>query len=339
MVSGPTLPVLTAWLLAAPSADLIAQWIRNLDHDRFAVREAAQAQLRQVGTAALAPLAQAAVCDSPELMARCVRLIETCYKSKDPATSKAARAVLVELSERDHPVSDLARDVLLTEQTRAIAKLETNGVEVKVENDTVVEVIFDNAMLINKHVPLLKSFPDLEVVSLKNKRVNDTTLGLLGQLPKVHKLDLFQSNVGDKGLVHLKQLPALTSLHLGKTKVTDAGLEQLGQLKKLEHLGLRGSAVTDAGLKHLTNLPELSGLNLGETKITRAGLVHLAKLPKLSQLWVFKTKLGDDSVSALGALENLDRLEIWGSQITLEGLGKLEAALPRTNIRNQEGDD
>jgi hypothetical protein len=92
-------------------------------------------------------------------------------------------------------------------------------------------------------------------------------------------------------------------------------------LRKLQDLNLFNTKVTDAGLEHLKALTSLQWLSLGssfgpigKTKVTNAGLEHLKGLP---DLWY---------------------LELWGTQVSEEGVKRLHEALPKCRISSPHGE-
>ena len=93
-------------------------------------------------------------------------------------------------------------------------------------------------------------------------------------------------------------------------KVTDAELEQLLKgLENLEDLDLYRTNITDAGLEHVKVLKNLRYLNLHwQKKVTDAGLEYLK------------------------GLESLQHLDLRGTNVTDEGVNKLQRALPNCRI-------
>lgn len=101
--------------------------------------------------------------------------------------------------------------------------------------------------------------------------LRDEHLELLKSFPNLERLSLDFTEVSDAAMVHLAGAEKLTDLSLALTGVTDAGLARLTHLKNLEHLDLFGTRVTDAGIAHLAKLPKLKRLDLRGTQVTDEG--------------------------------------------------------------------
>ncbi len=92
---------------AQPTAEQIAQWIRDLDSPRLRVREQATLALIEAGRAALDQVADAARTAKGEEALRTVRVLASWAGNGDEELAAGARQVLRELSRSDDP--DLAR--------------------------------------------------------------------------------------------------------------------------------------------------------------------------------------------------------------------------------------
>jgi hypothetical protein len=62
------------------------------------------------------------------------------------------------------------------------------------------------------------------------------------------------------------------------------------------------------------------------------GLKHIANVRSVSTLCLHSAPLGDDAVAALAGLGHLRRIEMFGTEITPEGVNKLEPQLPNTQL-------
>jgi hypothetical protein len=328
-------PVLAAD--AAGEQQRIAQWVKDLGNDAFAVREAATRQLIAAGKPAIEAASAAAAGNSPEVTRRAFAILNQLARSSDADTVAAVKAALVKLAKSpDQAAAARAVEGLHWFQLRAVRLLEEGGASVthavSPDGDKIVGVSFDNAKVIGPNLPLLHELPDLTYVSLSNAQVGDDALAALRGLKKLDYLNLYRSQVTDAGLAHLNELPALRQVPMGETKVTDAGLIHLKDLTQLEYLGLRGNAVTDAGLAHLKKLTNLTGLYLGETKVTDAGLVHLKGMTKMQYLRLHTVAVSDAGLEHLKGMTALQQLDLWDTKVTEAGVAKLAEALPRANV-------
>jgi Leucine-rich repeat (LRR) protein len=180
----------------------------------------------------------------------------------------------------------------------------------------------------------LKGLTSLTDLRLRFTQVSDAGLKHLKELKKLKHLSLVTpcGPVKGTGLVHLKELPNLTNLDLwGCGQVTGDGLEHL---KGLTVLGLASTGLTDAGLAHLKELKKLEHLYLPDcTKVSDAGLEHLKGLTKLKELSLAGcTKVSNAGLKHLKALTNLTKLDLTGTQVTADGVGKLEKVLRKCKI-------
>ena len=95
------------------TAEEIAGWVKELDADEFKVREAATQSLIKAGRGAIAPAADAAKGQSPEVTARSIAVLKALAQSEDAETKSTALAALDTLAEdKEHESSQQARDVL-----------------------------------------------------------------------------------------------------------------------------------------------------------------------------------------------------------------------------------
>jgi hypothetical protein len=180
-----------------------------------------------------------------------------------------------------------------------VAALERAGAAVKVDDGRAVGVNLDKAADPEPLLALLRKLPDLEELSIRNKKFDDRGMAQLKGLPKVNLLIVSMSSVGDDGLRVLSSLPSLRTFQARSTKVTDAGLGHVQDLVGIEVLVLGGNDITDAGLARLAKLTGLTGLFLDSTKVTDAGLDHLRGMHRMTKLNLSKTAVTDAGVEKL----------------------------------------
>ena len=178
-------------LAAPPSAATIAHWIKQLDDDRFDVREAATERLIEAGRCAIERTAAAAVGDSLEATDRALRILRELSSSKRADTAATATAALKGLAASKHAAaSGRARAALLTAQLRIVAAIEQAGGTAQVVSDTVVTVDLDHAKNLATVLPLLRELPNLDYVSASNRLMDDAGLAQLKGLRKLRYLNL-----------------------------------------------------------------------------------------------------------------------------------------------------
>ena len=122
---------------------------------------------------------------------------------------------------------------------------------------------------------LLKNVPNLQVVYIDSKQVNDAALAPLKDLTGLSALTIMSPQVTDAALENLKSLTGLTMLFLTSSKVSDKGLVQLKGLKNLQVLALSRTEVTDAGLDALKDIKSLKSIYLIGTKVTPQAIDRL----------------------------------------------------------------
>jgi Leucine-rich repeat (LRR) protein len=311
----------------------IRRWVRDLDDDRFELRQAATENLLKAGRPAIGPL-EAAVGRNLEVTQRAFEILKELTLSADEETATVAHAALSRLAEsKDKEIAGRAKDAVLFRQWRVATEFEKAGATVQVREGKITALYFGKAQIAGLDFRRLRFLPDLVEMSLGNPQVDDAVLAqLVGCAPNLEHLDLFTSSIGDAGLKHLKGLPRLKSVPMGQTRVTDAGLVHLKDLTQLEYLGLRGNNITDAGLVHLKGLTNLTGLYLGETKVTDAGLEHLKGMTKMSYLRLHTVAVTDAGLEHLRGTKELRRLDLWDTKVTQVGTARLREHLPQLEL-------
>ena len=156
----------------------------------------------------------------------------------------------------------------------------------------------------------LLAFPNLKCLLLCKSQATDDCLAVIGRLRRLERILMWDaSEVTDAGVAHLRKLPKLRYVHLSneakftQSHITDDSLRVFGGMPQLEGLSLQGNRFTDAGLEHLKGLKRLESLwvDLGISRITDDGLLHLYGLTRLKELAVQQTEVTDEGVSKLQA--------------------------------------
>jgi hypothetical protein len=86
-----------------PTAAQIQQWVRDLDSDKYDVREAATRKLYAAGEAAVAPVTKVALDDNGEAGTRALLVLAVLVESKDTKTAQAAEAGLRKIVKSGKP--------------------------------------------------------------------------------------------------------------------------------------------------------------------------------------------------------------------------------------------
>lgn len=111
-------------------------------------------------------------------------------------------------------------------------------------------------MEIRNEVSLLKTFTQLETLSLARTNVSDEELVHLRCLTGIRRLWLNSTRIGDAGMVHLRELAALEDLYLTDTRVSKAGILHLKGLTKLHTVTVDSACLSEKeAVKLQTELP------------------------------------------------------------------------------------
>ncbi len=319
---------------AQPKVDPIPAWIADLDSANFKKRDEASRQLAEAGESAVKPLAKIARAGSAEASDRAMRILGAMADGSDAKAELAARKELRKIADLDAPLAAEARVLLNRRRNNAIAVLadEDSGVAYQETRDGITRVDLSNATNLDKVLPVLKEFPEIDYVDGGSTNLTGRHAKHFADLPNLRDLNLYRSKIDDAGLKHLTSLKYLRRLPMGESLVTDEGMKTIGTMTQLEYVGVRKTKVTDAGLAHLKDLTDLTGLYLGETTVTDAGLKHLAPFTKLATLYLHDTAITDGGLDRLHGLKNLREVYLTNTKTTPAGRQRLKDAVPEVEI-------
>jgi hypothetical protein len=222
--------------------------------------------------------------------------------------------------------------------------------------------IYEQRLIVNRRLGLLRELPDLAKLWFVLVRLTDADMSELPPLcnlhhfsigvsrqhpdanqvqdysfltgyPNLRELDLRQSLFSDDDVQYIRNARYMRLLNLGHSEIGDEGLRQLQHLRSLEFLSLSRTNVTDAGLVHLRPLSNLNQLRLIGSAITDAGLIHLKALSSLRGLWLMDTAVTDAGIEHLRHIPGLEFLGLTNTNTTEAGITRLRAALPNCRIR------
>ena len=102
----------------------------------------------------------------------------------------------------------------------------------------------------------------------------------------------------------------------------------------LKGLSLHSSSVGHGGLAYLSKFKALRRLDLGQIwpPIDASAIGHLTQLPELRYLCLAMAHVADDDVLQLARLKKLEILDVSGTKMTIDGLCRLQAALPSCEL-------
>ena len=194
----------------------IEQRIKELDDDRFQVREAATAELMKAGREAVAPLTKAATEGGLEVTARAIHVLTQLGVSTDAQTAEAARLALEGLSEgRAVAPRERASAALETldalEVDRATERLKSYGAYFGTGRFVGGEEAVSYHLIVpkkwtggNDGIRLLRFLREVNYVSIHGGKISDDAVPYLQKLKHLQRLELYGTEVSEKGVEKLK---------------------------------------------------------------------------------------------------------------------------------------
>lgn len=141
-----------------------------------------------------------------------------------------------------------------------------------------------------------------------------------------------QRKLADSDLHVLADLPSLRELQLDHNNITDRSTAYLKGCPHLRVLGLREVKITDASILHIAKLTQLRELDLLGSRVTSNGLRALATLRHLEKLCLHDTNVSDDVVPILSRLKCLREVGLGGTKVTASGKRELRRLCPGITI-------
>ena len=167
-----------------------------------------------------------------------------------------------------------------------------------------------------KSLASLKSFSNLEVLNLRDNKLDILTLKNLNFLPKLKKLDVSRCDLEDTS--YLGDLIQLEYLNIGSSNSLYE-IKGLERLNKLQLLDVERSSIESIRNIHVNE--NLRSLNLSDTGVTK--ISDLDRFPNLEELKI-RANYRMEKMEGLSVLRNLKQLLIRGTSIKqIEGLEQL----------------
>lgn len=149
----------------------------------------------------------------------------------------------------------------------------------------------------------------------------------------LEEIDLTECGTIGGELGELSRCGRLRSLWVGRMHFTPEAVRAFGRLRRLEELTLwKSTGIDDAAAAEIAKLTRLRRLSLVRASVTDVGVERLSALPALDRLSLAGTRVTDASVSALIRMAP-QRLELSGTDLTTQGVARLRAALPNSDVR------
>jgi hypothetical protein len=201
--------------VAAPPVDpaLLEQWVRELDDDRYAVREAAQKKLAAAGSQALATVSGIAAAGSLESSTRAVSVLVGWADASDKKLGMAALEQLAALQNR--PIEAAMAHERLAEFREAAALEAIKELGGRFDYDrqfgmvggpsTPLQIIigpkWKGGVEGLKHVAALRSATTL---SLHSAPLGDEAAEQLAALPQIRRIELYGTEVSPEAVAKLQ---------------------------------------------------------------------------------------------------------------------------------------
>jgi hypothetical protein len=316
--------VASATLAAGPariSAEHVRQWIDQLDHDDFAVREKAAAHLAHAGHAAIAPLAEGVISPNPEVAWRASETLERMAMEGDEATMDQVVSVLGDLAKRGKPglaqfASQMRERQRVFRHNRAAAELRKLGANVSggqqtvddlglsdLDAEGVMDALPDIEVAVEEDVAVPADEPDAPEGAVEPADPPEEKEARLGEarpdfrLPALDKADDdVEDGIAIEAMPALEidiDEPAIEVVPAFAPAAMPIFIGGMGGMIMSGDEGVPGyMALTrewrggDAALKHLKDLSGIANLQIDHAEITDAALPHIAKLTTLKHLQI-----------------------------------------------------
>jgi hypothetical protein len=331
----------------APSAEQLAELVKQLDADEFLTRDTAMLALQQAGPAALPALKPVLAGGSLEATSRALYLLRQLGLAADFDTQEQAWEMLSELAARKETPSLANRAAQTLEElaqrraAQALAELKSLGAKVAHSQAFGGLPIDDSALSIElgdgfrgedsdlrrlkwlRDVPILilngdkatdawvkqaAAMPNLEELHLYKAKISETGLAPLAEHPKIDQIGIYYTPVGDKVLAPLVKLPLLNVVKLYGTKVTAQGEENFKTASGLNKIDRRSGAFLGVG-----GLASLDGTCLISTVHSGSPADKAGLMPEDTVV-----RFGQDKVTTFDSLQDLIAQREIGEEVEVE---------------------
>jgi len=259
-------------LAAGATSAQIDQWIKDLDSDKFLVRENATQKLAEVSADVIERLETAVRSGSLEKSIRCIHLLRSFALGDDIAREKAAVEQIERIAEEgEDRVSSYAAEVLRKlrplQQERSTRLLSGLGVkfssygpqggfmQIGIRGPNIV--LDDNYEGTAEQLYYLRQLDYIQDVLITGEKVNAEWLEQVAQMPSVELMTIKNCAVNSEMLEKLTPIfPRLISLRLYYIDVDGKGVESMSKLTSMRKGEFYGLDFTDQDKAKLAaNLP------------------------------------------------------------------------------------
>jgi hypothetical protein len=152
--------------------------------------------------------------------------------------------------------------------------------------------------------------------------------------------------LSDASFATFARWPDLYGVYLWNTAITGVGFSKLAGHQHLVQVSLLGPNVNDNGVLAVSRLPHITHLQVGNAYDTRdckyhvhhaivtdRALAAVASMEKLGYLTIENAAITDEGIQQLAAMKSVENIQFFRCRaLTLKGLERLRAALPRATI-------
>jgi len=261
----------------APNDEQIRAWIKDLQDDRFAVREVAQQRLGQHLSSILPVLIEIAESGQNQFSAGLLQFLGFVAQDALSNQGKIAYECLTRISEeRTTQNAVLAQKIIqsiaIQMREQALERLERVGIVCADRHLSVLTQLKDvkNALIIDEQfqgsaddLALLPWLFDVEFVKLEGPSITSQMLGWVVELPQLRSLQIIETNLKSEDLVGLLAAPDMDLIEILYTPVDDQCIKILENVPIFGDLQLFGTEVSAAGAEELIQKIETANVFVG----------------------------------------------------------------------------
>ncbi len=287
--------------------------IADLYSVKFLKRQAAFESLIESGDPAIAPLTTAALTDDVEAGARCVEALTRigANKSLRPAVLESLKRIVAEGTTQTAALAGKQfEDLSLTDQERAIRKLESFGERIFRRGDASITLL---RIKNGKSASQLRFFPTLTSVILDGPMITDDVIPHLLEIPALSYLTMKHTSITDDGMSQLAKCRSIRTLTFHDREISEALVDAIYEFPGLQMLSLQ-TRMDEKDLRLLTKLPKLTSLSLSDLIVSQQGIESLNQLQRVNTLSLSMKGLTDEQCEHLAKLTIPATLSITGSK-------------------------
>lgn len=259
------------------SQDQVRSWARELQDERFAVREAAQTELERNLAVALPELIEIAESSQNQKASGLLQFLGMIAQDALSDQGKSAYECLTRISnERTTERAILAQKILqciaVQMREKALGRLERVGVVCADRNLSVLTQLRDvkNALVIDRQfsgtqddLALLPWLFDVQFVKLEGPSITPSVLEQVVKLPQLRSLQIIETSIESQDLRPLLAAPDMDLIEILYSPVDDQCIKILENVPIFGDLQLFGTEVSASGAEQLIAAIETANVFVG----------------------------------------------------------------------------